>query len=100
MIRHKLFIYGVGHDPRPEVDDFEVLHIIYKLDTIDFDTESNTVLQKASTGLKVLELIPWNLENKIPGQDVNNEILEQWVTESVNLEKLKELNIANLKPVT
>lgn len=100
MISHKLFIIGTGDDPRPELDDFEFLHIIYKLDTIDYDPESNTILQKASTGLKVLELTPWNAENKISGKDVTKEILEQWVAESINLEKLKELNIANLKPVT
>lgn len=100
MIKHRLSVIGAGHDPRPEQDDFEVLHITYKLETIDFDPESNTILQRASSGLKVLELAPWNLENKIPGQDVTKEILKQWVTESVDLENLKELNIANLKPVT
>lgn len=99
MIKHKLLILGDGHDPRPEVNDFEVVHIIYQLDTIEEDSDSGEVLKYASSGAKVLELTPWNAESKITGIEVTRDILEQWVSESVNLDRLKEINIANLQPI-
>lgn len=99
MIDHKLIIVGTGDDPRPEVGDFEVLHIIYQLDTFNIDETSNTINQYATTGLKILNLRQWDINNKTPGAEVTNNVLEQWVMKNVNLEKLKENNIANLKPV-
>lgn len=96
MIQHKLMIFGAGHDPKPELNDFEVVHIIYKLETLELD-ESNNVLKFASTGLQVANLDPWNLETKIPGNGVTKEILEQWLSEKVDLEQLKLANVENLQ---
>ena len=96
---HKLSILGCGHDPRPEVDDFEVLHVMYQLETLEMNSETQEILRYATTETQLLELTPWNVESKIAGAEVTKEILEQWVSESINLEKLKQKNIANLQPL-
>jgi hypothetical protein len=99
MIKHKLFIIGSGHDPKPDLQDFQVLHIMYKLDTVKTNDETDQIQEYATTGIKVAILEPWDVENRIEGLQVTNEILEQWVSESINIEKVKQTNIANLKPV-
>jgi len=99
MIKHKILILGEGHDPRPEANDFEILHIIYQLDTVEVDSETEEVLKYASSGARLLELTPWDAENKIAGLQVTRQILEQWISDNINLDKLKEINIANLQPI-
>jgi hypothetical protein len=98
MIKHILKVLG-GHQQRPEVDDFQVMHVIYRLDTISYDEESNNVIGYSTTGYKLQNLDNWNIENRIPGAEVSDEILENWLLEKINLEELKTVNIANLKPL-
>lgn len=97
MIKHNLIILGAGHDPKPEIDDFEVVHVIYKLETAEIDETSNVVTRYASTASYV-ELDPWDVDNKTPGKDVTKNQLMMWLSEKIDLEKLQEDNIKNLQP--
>lgn len=98
MIKHTLTLHA-GHQPRPEVNDFQVMHVIYRLDTIDYDPESNTILGFATTGYKNVGLEDWDVDNRVPGASVTNEHLEQWISSKIDLEALKSINVANLKPL-
>lgn len=98
MIRHTLNVLG-GNKLRPEVNDFQVMHIFYSLETEDIDPETNAVLSYATTGNKMLALEDWDVENRIPGENVTKEILEQWLADKLNLDMMKETNISNLKPL-
>jgi hypothetical protein len=97
MIKHNLQIYYAGHEPRPEVDDFEVVHVLYRLETMNVDS-SNTITEYSSSGVRVAHLDPWNVENKIPGAEVNKNILREWVEAKIDLRTLELENIANLQP--
>jgi hypothetical protein len=97
MIKHNLQVFYAGHEPRPEVNDFEVVHVLYRLETMNVEG-ANTVTEYSSTGVQVLNLDPWDVENRIPGAEVTKEILTQWVEAKIDLEALKEQNIANLQP--
>lgn len=99
MIEHSLRIIGSGHDPKSDIDDFEIVHIIYMLNTIEVDESSNTIVKFADSGLLAVNLKPWDLENKVPGKDVTQEQLESWLLAEIDLENLKKQNIANLKPL-
>jgi hypothetical protein len=98
MIKHKLTLHA-GHQPRPEVNDFQVMHVIYRLDTIEYDPDSNTILNVATTGYRNVGLDNWDVDNRIPGADVTSEHLEQWIATKIDIENLKTINIANLKPL-
>jgi hypothetical protein len=97
MIKHNLQVFYAGHEPRPEVNDFEVVHVLYRLETMNVEG-ANTVTEYSSTGVQVLNLDPWDVENRIPGAEVTKKILTQWVEAKIDLEALKEQNIANLQP--
>jgi len=97
MIQHHLTIIGAGHDPQPDLNDFQFVHIIYKIETVELD-ESNNIISWASTGLKVAELPTWNVDSKVSGTEVTKENLELWLAETVNLEELKADNVKNLQP--
>ena len=99
MIEHSLRILGSGHDPKTDIDDFEIVHIIYVLNTVETDPESNTIVKFADSGLLVAELKPWDIESKTPGKDVTEDQLLSWLNAEINLEELKAKNIASLKPL-
>jgi hypothetical protein len=98
MIKHNLQIYYAGHEPRPELEDFEVVHVLYRLETMNVEG-SNTVTEYSSSGARVVYLDPWDVENRIPGAEVNKDIMRQWVEDKIDLEALKLENISNLQPV-
>lgn len=98
MIRHTLHVMG-GNQLRPEVDDFQVMHVFYRLDTEDVDSETNVVISSSTTGHRMVGLENWDINNRVPGANVTKELLEQWVAAKVNLEELKATNISNLKPL-
>lgn len=97
MIKHNLTILGSGHDPKPELNDFEVVHILYRLETMEIEG-ANNVTKYATTGIRAVDLDPWNVENRVPGAEVSKETLMQWLEAKVDVEALKLENVANLQP--
>jgi hypothetical protein len=97
MIKHNLQVFYAGHEPRPEVDDFEVVHVLYRLETMNVEG-SNTITEYSSTSVQVLHLDPWDMENRIPGVEVTKDKLKEWVEAKVDLEALKLENVNNLQP--
>lgn len=99
MIKHKLIIVSSGHNPDNQLNDYQFVHVLYRIDTMEIDEQANSVQRVASTGLLSLELDPWNAEGRIPGIDVTHENIKDWVLQKIDLESLQQQNIENLKPV-
>lgn len=98
MIRHTIVPIRSGHEPKPELNDHEVRVVLYTLLTHKLD-ESNNIIEKASSGLKFVQLPPWDEQNRVPGNNVTQQMLTNWIEGSVDIEALKQENISKLTPV-
>lgn len=98
MIKHIIVPIRSGHEPKPELNDHEVRVVLYTLITHKLD-ESNNIIERATSGLKFIQLPPWDEQNRIAGNTVTQQILTEWIEQSVDIEAVKLENIGKLTPV-
>lgn len=94
MYQHKLYILATELEPVPEFNDSVYKHVVYAYATATLKPDNTR--DKSVATQDVVYLDTPDINNFIPSANVTKEILEQWVTNKINITELQNTNIAKL----
>jgi hypothetical protein len=94
MYRHKLYVLQQEIVPDVEFDDSVYKHIVYAYVTNKLNIDSS--IDSTYVHKDVVYLDDPVIDNFVPSNEVTKELLEQWVTEKIDIESIQNNNILEL----